>query len=134
MKYKVGDRVVIDADQKTEVIDECVKYCGKIAMITDVDWYGYKLDIDGGYWTWREYQFDKKLSDKLKRKNKTTNEEWDGFTFRTKSNKVILSDKYTIVILPDGRKGIAKCHPDDEFDKQRGFEIALAKALLKEVR
>ena len=46
-----------------------------------------------------------------------------------KSIKHIINGTTTIVILEDGRKGIAKLHPSDEFDEFVGFEIAYKRAL-----
>lgn len=46
--------------------------------------------------------------------------------------KHIINDCATIVILPDGRKGVAKCHPDDEFDEYEGLRIATARAYGKD--
>jgi len=45
--------------------------------------------------------------------------------------KVILNDRVTVVILSDGSKGIAKCLPEDEYDQQKGIEIAFTKAQIK---
>lgn len=42
--------------------------------------------------------------------------------------KVTRIGKATIVILPDGRKGVAKCHPDDTYDESVGLMIAYQKA------
>lgn len=42
--------------------------------------------------------------------------------------KVIMNGKYIIVILENGAKGIAKCSPNDIFDKDIGFRIALKRA------
>ena len=46
--------------------------------------------------------------------------------------KHIINDRATIVILPDGRKGVAKCHPDDKFDEYEGLRIATARAYGKD--
>lgn len=45
--------------------------------------------------------------------------------------KIIYNGNTTIVILDDGSKGIAKCMPDDTYDKQKGIDIAGLKALVK---
>lgn len=44
----------------------------------------------------------------------------------------IINKRATIVILPDGRKGVAKCHPDDKFDEYEGLRIATARAYGKD--
>lgn len=46
--------------------------------------------------------------------------------------KVIYSDPATIVIFPDGLRGVAKALPGDKYDKEIGREIALRKAEIKE--
>ncbi|EQB4340929.1 hypothetical protein ACYJ2U_001648 [Clostridium botulinum] len=66
------------------------------------------------------------------------NEIIKGLKNKIKQNKVenikhIINGRTTIVILEDGSKGIAKCHPKDEFDKQEGFRVAYARACGKEV-
>jgi hypothetical protein len=45
--------------------------------------------------------------------------------------KVITNGSTTIVILDDESKGIAKCLPNDEYDINKGVEIASTKALIK---
>ncbi|HCL4447137.1 TPA: hypothetical protein N2D16_002742 [Clostridium botulinum] len=42
--------------------------------------------------------------------------------------KYIINGNTSIVILEDGSKGIAKCHPNDEFDKKEGLIRAYARA------
>jgi len=53
------------------------------------------------------------------------------FKIKTKSERVIHSDLATIVILDDGSKGVAKCMPEDEYDKTKGIKIAYLKAKIK---
>ncbi|HCL4455121.1 TPA: hypothetical protein N2D10_003148 [Clostridium botulinum] len=52
---------------------------------------------------------------------------------KTENIKHIINGRTTIVILENGNKGIAKCHPDDKFDKQEGFKRAYARANGKEI-
>jgi len=49
----------------------------------------------------------------------------------TKSYKLITNGNITIVILDDGCKGIAKCLPSDEYDLDKGVDIAYTKAMIK---
>lgn len=58
-------------------------------------------------------------------------EERGGFYIKSESERVIHSDNRTIVILNDGSKGIAKCNPDDEYDKTKGIKIAYVRAKIK---
>ncbi len=43
--------------------------------------------------------------------------------------QVIYSGNRTVVILPDGSKGIAKCCFEDVFNKKIGHELALGRAI-----
>lgn len=43
--------------------------------------------------------------------------------------KLIQNDATTVVILPDGRKGISKCLPTDEYDEYKGFLLAYCRAV-----
>jgi len=54
-----------------------------------------------------------------------------GFNLPERNSKVIHSGNATIVILDDGSKGIAKCDPDDKYDKTKGIKIAYNRAKIK---
>lgn len=43
--------------------------------------------------------------------------------------KVIINEPCVIVILNSGEKGIAKCCPEDKFIEERGYKLALARAI-----
>lgn len=47
--------------------------------------------------------------------------------------KYIINGNTSVVILEDGSKGIAKCHPNDEFDKKEGLIRAYARANGEEI-
>ena len=47
------------------------------------------------------------------------------------SYKLIINGNTTIVILDDGCKGVAKCMEGDEYDKDKGIDIAYTKAIIK---
>jgi len=47
------------------------------------------------------------------------------------SYKLITNGNTTIIILDDGCKGVAKCLPSDEYDLDRGVDIAYTKAMIK---
>jgi len=49
-----------------------------------------------------------------------------------KVKKVIINEPCVIVILNSGEKGIAKCCPEDEFNEERGYKIALERAMKEE--
>ena len=42
--------------------------------------------------------------------------------------KTTRKGKLTLVELPDGSRGASKCLPQDEYDAQRGYDIAFLKA------
>lgn len=48
---------------------------------------------------------------------------------KTRNNK-----KITEVILETGEVGISSCHDDDIFDENRGFTIALCRAVIKKLK
>lgn len=43
--------------------------------------------------------------------------------------KVIINEPCVIVILNSGEKGVARCCPEDKFIEERGYKIALARAM-----
>jgi len=47
------------------------------------------------------------------------------------SYKLIINGNTTIVILDDGCKGVAKCMETDEYDMDKGVDIAYTKAIIK---
>jgi hypothetical protein len=53
----------------------------------------------------------------------------DGF-----EGRVYSSDKYTVVVLTDGSKGMAVCEEGEEFSFKRGLRIAFNKALIEHLR
>lgn len=56
------------------------------------------------------------------------------FKTRAKTEKVIHNDLATIVILDDGSKGVAKCMPEDQYDKIKGIKIAYIRAKIKSLQ
>lgn len=114
MKYKVGDRVRITADEnKFDIWEQAspkVKWLGKVMTIRYVGNGYYKMKEDCGWgWSWCEGMIDG-IADEHK--------------------IVITTDgKITTAKLYDGKKFIkeakAKCSPEDEFDFKTGSEIAV---------
>jgi hypothetical protein len=47
------------------------------------------------------------------------------------SGKVMHQDKYTIVILSDGSKGVAMCMEGDTFSRRKGLRIAYNRAMIQ---
>lgn len=50
------------------------------------------------------------------------------------SADVIHQDKYTIVILEDGTKGISKCMEGDTYSRKVGVTIAFNRAMIKRMK
>jgi len=47
------------------------------------------------------------------------------------SYKLIINGNTTIVILDDGSKGIAKCSLNDEYNMNKGIDIAYTRAIIE---
>jgi len=65
---------------------------------------------------------------KVKYNNKIIDQETDS---GSESYKLITNGNNTIIILDDGCKGFAKCLPSDEYNLDKGIDIAYTKALIK---
>lgn len=53
----------------------------------------------------------------------------DGF-----ESNVYSADKYVVVVLKDGSKGVAKCNNSDEFSYKKGLRIAFNRALIEHLK
>lgn len=112
-KFKVGD--IIKANKKSNS-----EYC---ITSQERNWTGKILSIENGLIyaetiTPEEYKGDKyRLLEKY----------FD--LVEDKQNMMSIVNKNTvIVILDDGRKGVAKCSPDDKFNLAFGTSLAVARA------
>lgn len=56
------------------------------------------------------------------------------FTLPELKEKVIYSDRAVIVFLDDGTRGVAKCHPEDEYNPTTGVKIAYTRAKIKSMQ
>ena len=117
MKYKVGDKVRIRKDLKvgkkyggcvfTEKMNNLV---GETARITYVYRHNRKYQVDSSHHFWADEMFEE---DKKKMNNN------DSIRILINGNQVIALHMET------GKKGVARCHPDDDFDFYTGAKIAL---------
>jgi len=118
MKYKVGDRVRIRKDLvrgqkygKYDVTSTMQELGGKTACITDVnvrnEAYHIDLDLDLLHWTDEMFEDKKKMNDN------------DSIRILVNGNQVIAIHMETC------KRGVARCHPDDDFDFYTGAKIAL---------
>lgn len=48
--------------------------------------------------------------------------------------KVYSADKYVVVVLSDGSKGISKCEESDTFSYRNGLKIAFYRALAEHIK
>ena len=113
MKYKVGDKVKIREDLEVEhlygnrvwVTQKMHNLRGKIAHITEVNKYGkYCIDLDNSEYLWVDEMFED-----------------------TGRQVVINVDGNKVIARRGNKKGVARCHPDDEFNFYTGAKIALAR-------
>lgn len=116
MRYKVGDKVKIREDLNCghmygscRLVGEMKNLIGKTAIITAVNEHdgSYYIDIDADYYEWTDEMFDGKVAENIH--------------IYSKGNKVIAVNEDT------GKRGIARCHPDDDFNFYTGAKIALAR-------
>ena len=114
MKYKVGDKVKIRKDLKVgEIYGGCrfasgmQKLVGKIACIEVISKRAECYRIDSNHFLWTDEMFEGKVKYSI--------------NISTDGNKVIAINEET------GKNGVARCHPDDEFNFYTGAKIALAR-------
>ena len=69
-----------------------------------------------------------KINWKIKHNGEIVNQTIDS---GNESYKLIINGNTTIVILDDGCKGVAKCLSSDEYDLDKGVDIAYTKAMIK---
>jgi hypothetical protein len=117
MKYKVGDKVRIRRDLEIgQLYDGCLctkgmqDLAGKVVCITEVHKiYGnHRYCIASSSWYWTDEMFEDK-------------------SMGTDKRVIIDSDggEVAAIDLETGKKGVARCHPDDAFDFFVGAKIAL---------
>jgi len=118
MKYNVGDKVRIRKDLvrgqkygKYDVTSTMQELGGKTACITDVnvrnEAYHIDLDLDLLHWTDEMFEDKKKMNDN------------DSIRILVNGNQVIAIHMETC------KRGVARCHPDDDFDFYVGAKLAL---------
>lgn len=119
MKYKVGDKVKIRKDLRNgEIYGDCLciggmqNLAGKVVCITEVHKnygrYRYRVASSHLYWT------DEMFEEDIKKPNDND------------SIRILVSGNQVIAIhMENGKKGVARCHPDDDFDFYTGAKLAL---------
>jgi hypothetical protein len=125
MKYKVGDKVRIRKDLDVGMfyggcrfVLEMRDLVGETVRITEVskrDGY-YRVDSNDKYWTDEMFEGKEKMND-------------------NDSIRILVSGNQVVAIhMETGKKGVARCHPDDVFDPEKGMDLARSRALLKRER
>ena len=123
MKYKVGDKVLVKTEEQMKeqfgkkwnypnVLGRCfadgMKQChGKIVTINNVDenTHCYSILEDECIYDWTDEMF-------------LPIDPFPVITISVKNNKVIARKE-------DGKTGVARCHPDDEFNYETGAKLAI---------
>lgn len=127
MKYEVGDKVRIRSwdsmasQYGTDSRDGSInvrhsftkpmgKYCGKLVTIAELrpSFNGYKIEEDGGAWTYSDEMFETTSSTIIIYRN---------------DDEVIALDKST------GKMNKAICSPEDEFDFYTGASLAITRLI-----
>lgn len=158
-KYKVGDKVVVREDLRTDVpkyymadksdhncvVDEMLKYRGNTLTIKVASAGGYRLEEDNECWTWTDEMFSEP-------KNKMEVVEVGESSFLPIFvEKVIFNDPATILFyrLPmrNTKTGefekwsdktykvvsIANADLGDVYDKETGFHVCMLKAFRRRI-
>lgn len=131
-KFKVGDKVRVRNDLveyklygSFRFIDKMIKYKNKVAKIINIENNYMCIDLDDGKWCWSEEMLEKVKEDKM---SKCKVYEMPDYV-RDEVKKVIINEPCVVVILNSGEKGVAKCCPEDKFIEERGYKLALARAM-----
>lgn len=139
--FKVGDKVKF---KNTGIEGHIVDYAGKMMLIetNQGNYYAFDYQVeslmeqdksDNGVQVLMEFKQEKLPADVVDL------QQYD-VTYNGKKElslvKVIYNDKATILFYQNKTgailKSVAKCHPEDKYDKEKGFSVALHKALIKE--
>lgn len=121
-KLQVGDKVRI-VKKKTggdwNLEGKMDKWLGKVMTVRDIHYESarmkedYEEGICGWGWSWTPNMIAEKIED-------------------TTITEHIIKGNKTIVKLSNGKVGVAKCNPEDEFDVYEGLKTAIARAYGKE--
>lgn len=83
-----------------------------------------------------DYLLKDVIKEKAEEATKTLNKEIEDKAkkrindFSNNIKKVVFNDPATVIVWKDGHKTVVKCGPEDKYDKEKGFAIALIKELL----
>lgn len=158
-KFKVGDKVRVkkdlkvgnsyymeDKESKWVFIEEMLKYEGKVTEIEKIDRvlgdYCYFIKADNGSWKWTD-----EMLELVKEKPENEILKINGFSsMGIKVSHVIFNGNATILFYQTPvvennvvkgysklRKVVAKCMPEDEFNRNIGIQVCTIKAFKKEL-
>ena len=149
VKFEVGDKVtVIEGLVGGEYYDDLFfnevmeSHTGKTYEISSESWAGHyylkEIDSDNdsniGMWQFNDSML-KPAKEKPKMEVDTTPKD---IVTKVLVDKVIYNDPAVIIFYKDlngnQKKSVAQCKAGDEFDKEKGFQVAYLKLLMKESR
>ncbi len=130
MKYKVGDAVKIKSENWYKInrnesgdvkvpgnsfVSYMSMYCGQLTKITRIYKEQYRIDIDGGYWSWTDEMFENMEETKIK-----LPEGWE--VDRVENGEIILKES---------KKGLPKTWEDCIASLVDGEYITLDSTLMR---
>ena len=154
MKIREGMVVHCDTNDKSDkFLHECVRQGitsrnGNLATkLSEMEtWYKHMKDTcyrmgdgfiegfcDKEYYTEKGYQITT-FDDLFKSKNKEHKTYKMPDYVHKNVLKVIISNPCVVVFLNDGTKGLARCHEEDIFDEELGYDIAYRRAIIKQMK
>lgn len=122
-KLKVGDKVKI-IDKPISITkgwtNNMNQWLGKTMTIQNINFESCKpfasMKEDHSFWSWFPHMIEYRIEE-----------------YPTIISHLIRGNK-TIVTLSNGKVGVAKCSPEDQFDIYEGLRIATARAYGKEIK
>ncbi|MDU6995945.1 MAG: hypothetical protein E6356_13880 [Terrisporobacter othiniensis] len=134
MKFKVGDKVRVKSGLKVgitygniEFLNIMDKYSGLKCTIENITNEGNYVLKNSKY----SLNYSEEMLEKVKEEKKMSKCKVYEMPEYVGSNvkKVIINEPCIIVILNSGEKGVAKCCPEDKFIEERGYKLALERAM-----
>lgn len=125
MKYKIGDKVIIQKGSYWNPKGLMDKWIGKTMTIKDIYFNGYEMiedseEDDGAGWYWGE--------DTIKGLASEPQQSIHIYIKGNETHALLKQDKQTV------KESIAKCNPTDEFSLYEGAKLALDRLFDKEVK
>lgn len=154
-KFEAGDRVRIIRSYSIPLPMNAEGLKATVVELDNNDWYLVEFDVyvgghDGGScakrrvkpghgWWFRKAELENNAELIVEKKQKVVEVEGRGLAeLGLYITRIIYNDPATILFYEDPitgkeKKVVAKCHPDDTYDKELGKKVAILKALHKEI-